>query len=115
MDIDIKRRTNRAFADLTLLCILTRQNMTSYQIYNLIVKNFGFIIDARTVYSKLRLMEKRELITVVGSAHGKRYGLSEKGKEITENIDILIKDINNSTKALLKFCANRQKAIQPQS
>lgn len=102
LDIDVKGRVLRAFLDLAILVALANHAMTGYEVSTRLVKNLGVPIGSGTVYYKIYAMQEEGWVKCARNRKARLYGLTEKGKEITDNMNQIVEEIETFTKALLK-------------
>jgi DNA-binding PadR family transcriptional regulator len=70
--------------------------MTAYRIDSRVIDRFHSKINISVIYTKLATMERLDLIKCK-PRNGKTYSLTEKGKKLLINRDLIIKEIQRST------------------
>ena len=98
----VQERSLKAFLDLAILCALVDKAMTGYEINRFLTKKFGIIIGPNTIYSKLTSIERKGWTKSVQNRAGRAYSLTEKGKEITDNMNDISEEIQLFVKTMLR-------------
>ncbi len=70
--------------------------MTAYRIDSRVIDRFHSKINISVIYTKLATKERLDLIKCK-PRNGKTYSLTEKGKKLLINRDLIIKEIQRST------------------
>jgi DNA-binding PadR family transcriptional regulator len=97
----VQERSLNAFLDLAILCTLVDKAMTGYEINRFLTKKFGIIIGPNTIYSKLTTIERKGWTKSVQNRAGRAYCLTERGREITDNINSIAEETRSFIKILL--------------
>lgn len=97
----IQERTLRAFLDLVILRMLMRDPMTAYEIDNAILKKLDGKRSPNVVYTRLATMERNDLTRCVKSKHGKTWHITEKGKQMVDDMPNIIREIQSFAPILL--------------
>jgi DNA-binding PadR family transcriptional regulator len=99
----IQERSLRAVLDLVILRLLTHHPMTGYEMNTSIVKKFGVVVSPNAIYSKISLLERRNLVVCIRCQRGRTYALTEQGKEVVASMP----DINNDTQKMVHVFLKR--------
>jgi len=75
--------------------------MAGYGINSRLTKKFGIIIGPDTIYSKLVSLERKGWTKYVRAGVGRSYSLTEKGREITDNIESITEETRSFVRILL--------------
>ncbi len=75
--------------------------MTAYRIDSRVIDRFHSKINISVIYTKLATMERLDLIKCKPH-NGKSYSLTEKGKKLLIDRDLIIKEIQRSTMILFE-------------
>lgn len=91
-----------ALSDLAILSALNNQAMTGYGLYHYFLKKIGDVVSLSTIYSTLETMKRKGLIKSVVVRRGRVYDLTDKGREIVDNVDNTVGEIKRFIDKLLK-------------
>lgn len=97
----VQRRTLKAFIDLAILRVLTRQAMTGYGINGFFTQKLGITAGPSMIYASLSAMERKGWIRCVKNRNGRAYGLTDKGQEVIDKMPDIAKDIQAFVRILL--------------
>lgn len=75
--------------------------MTAYEIDNIVLKRFDGKRGPNVVYTKLANLERQGLISCTQAKHGKIYNITESGREMTDAIPTVIKEMQSFPLILL--------------
>ena len=98
----VQERSLKAFLDLAILCALTEQPITGYEINRLFLKKYRIFVAPSTVYAKLASIERKGWIECVNNCPGKVYGLTERGRRITLKMTDITREIHSFIRIMLK-------------
>lgn len=89
------------FLDVITLAYFRNDSFSGYDVLMFVQKEFGLLLSAGTVYSKLYSMEREGLIEMVSTNRKRIYKLTELGK--------LTADVVTSTDEIMVFLAKIKK------
>ena len=88
-----KERIVKAFLDLIILHLLSKNAMSGYEVNKALVKKFGLMIGPSTIYSKLTTLEEQGLLLCTKNRSGKVFYLTNDGKQIEANMETVLDNI----------------------